>query len=74
MIHAYAYNPYELGLVPRLKLGKITLECLIWKQIKIYGMPLQHNYCAIKAVCKASGTPEEFVMTNLMTGDNKTPE
>merc|ERR1719502_136966 len=42
--------------------------------IKIYGMPLQHNYAAIHATCKHSGESEEFVMCNLMTGDNKTAE
>merc|ERR1711907_209484 len=42
--------------------------------IKVYAMPLQHNYAAIHATCKASGESEEFVMTNLMTGDNKTPD
>merc|ERR1711939_17919 len=42
--------------------------------IKVYAMPLQHNYAAIHDTCKASGESEEFVMTNLMTGDNKTPD
>merc|ERR1711907_506156 len=42
--------------------------------IKVYGMPFQHNYVAIVAACKMSGTEFEFVFTNLMDGSNKTPE
>merc|ERR1711998_729864 len=42
--------------------------------IKVYGMPFQHNYVAIHAACKMTGTEFEFVFTNLMDGSNKTPE
>lgn len=42
--------------------------------IKVYAMPLQHNYCAIHATCKMAGVEEEFVMTNIMEGGQNTPE
>lgn len=42
--------------------------------IKIYGMPLQHNYMAIAATCKNAGIPYEFVFTNIMAGEQMKPE
>lgn len=42
--------------------------------IKVYAMPLQHNFFAIHALSKVAGTDYEFVFTNLMEGAQKTPE
>merc|ERR1711934_817776 len=42
--------------------------------IKIHGMPMQHNYVAIHLACKLAGVEEEFVMCNLMAGDQMKPE
>merc|ERR1712167_341235 len=42
--------------------------------IKVHGMPMQHNYVAIHLACKLAGVEEEFVMCNLMAGDQMKPE
>lgn len=42
--------------------------------IKIYGLPFQHNTVAIMAACKMAGVEYDFVMTNIMVGEHKTPE
>mmetsp|Transcript_6226 Transcript_6226/g.13441 ORF Transcript_6226/g.13441 Transcript_6226/m.13441 type:complete len:225 (-) Transcript_6226:159-833(-) len=42
--------------------------------IKIYGMPFQHNTMAMFVACKLAGVEYEFVNTNIMVGEHKTPE
>jgi len=42
--------------------------------IKIYGLPFQHNTISMIAACKLAGVDYEFVQTNIMVGEHKTPE
>lgn len=42
--------------------------------LKVYGMPFQHHYLAIKALCELTKTEHEFQITNLMEGDQNKPE
>lgn len=42
--------------------------------LKIYGLPLQHNFMAIKALARLAKLDIELVPTDLMKGEHLTPE
>jgi len=44
------------------------------KSIKIYAMPFQHNFMAIKAAAKLANVEIEFVFTDIMAGEQCKPE